>query len=112
MDDYCFLEEVGRKVGEVGKEIVRGGFDMNVRGMGGRGGHDRRGRGRMDRGRGGRRERGARGKGKRELLKVRLELEDIEVELLSNGMERRNLNQSIWDFKYVYLFFPLLFRRI
>ena len=49
MDDYVFLEEVGRKVGEWGKEIVTGGYlASGTQGDGrGRGG----GRGRM-RGRG------------------------------------------------------------
>lgn len=110
MDDYCFLEDVGRKVGEWGREIVKGGFEMNVRGVGSSGGVGRgmeRGRGR-GRGRGSYvmrgRDRGGRGRGgkaKREMLKAQLEAREIEVELLPNGMERRKLNQSAWDPKCV-----------
>lgn len=99
MDDYCFLEDVGRKVGEWGKEIIKGGFDMGV--SGGRGGATH-GRGAKGRGRGAMQGRGARGrggKGKREVLKMFLEARDIELELLPNGMERRLMNQSVWDNK-------------
>jgi len=100
MDDFCFLEDVGRKVGDVGREIVGSGFDMNVSSSMSTG----RGRGR-GRGRGGRgRERSVRGKGgksKREILKMELDMLDIEMDLLPSGMERRNLNQSNWDIKYV-----------
>lgn len=95
MDDYVFLEEVGRKVGEWGKEIVTGGYlasgtQSDGRGRGG-------GRGRM-RGRG----RGAHTRpdgprSKREVLKMALDNIDIEMELLPVGMERRTLNQSTWD---------------
>src|SRR5262245_629201 len=46
MDDYVFLEEVGRNVGEWGREIARGGL------MSGRGeqGHGKAKRGRLPRG--------------------------------------------------------------
>ncbi|KAI0353558.1 hypothetical protein OH77DRAFT_1407052 [Trametes cingulata] len=94
MNDYTFLEEMGRKVGDWGREIVQGGY--TARGAdGGRGGRDARGRGR-GRGRG-----GAHGKpaSKRDILKMQLDFRDIELELLPNGMERRTLNQSTWDFK-------------
>jgi hypothetical protein len=36
-------------------------------------------------------------------LKTQLEAVDIEMDLLAVGMERRRLNQSSWDFKYVFL---------
>jgi len=113
VDDYCFLEDVGRKVGEWGREIVKGGFDMNVRrGRDGRfGGRDRNrrgggvgGMGRTRKGRGG-------GKGKREVLKMFLEAREIELELLSCGMEKRRLNQSVWDQKYV-IFYSILYTHI
>ncbi|TFK55887.1 hypothetical protein OE88DRAFT_1652396 [Heliocybe sulcata] len=91
MDDYVYLEEVGRKVVETGKAIARGGYNANrgdgfrARGMRGRG-----------RGRGG-------GKGfgrtKRDVLKMQLDFRDIDMELLPDGMEKRKLNQSVWDFK-------------
>lgn len=40
---------------------------------------------------------------KRDVLKMQLDFRDIEIEFLPNGMERRTLNQSTWDFKYVRL---------
>ena len=43
---------------------------------------------------------GARTKSKRDVLKMQLDFRDIEMEMLPNGMERRVLNQSTWDFKY------------
>jgi len=100
VDDYCFLEDVGRRVGEWGREIVKGGFDMNVRGRDGRMGArdgNRRGRGVVGMGRTGK---GKGGKGKREVLKMFLEAREIELELLPCGMEKRRLNQSVWDQKY------------
>ncbi|KAN0131405.1 hypothetical protein V8E53_010782 [Lactarius tabidus] len=84
MDDYVFLEDVGRRVGECGEDIVRNGYRVL------RGG---RGRGPVGAGRPGR---GAPEK-KREMLKLQLELRDIEMELLPSGMERRKLNHSTWD---------------
>ncbi|KAI0677146.1 hypothetical protein C8Q78DRAFT_1065765 [Trametes maxima] len=94
MNDYTFLEEMGRKVGDWGREIVQGGYTAAPVG-GGRGAVGMRGRGR-GRGRG-----GAYGKpaSKRDVLKMQLDFRDIELELLPNGMERRTLNQSTWDFK-------------
>jgi len=96
MDDYVFLEDMGRKVGDWGTEVVRGGYiagNANARGRG----DSRRTRGR---GRGGG---GASGqpKTKRDILKMQLEARDIEMDLLPVGMEKRKLNQSTWDFKYV-----------
>ena len=38
---------------------------------------------------------------KRDILKRELDSLDIEMDLLPAGMERRTLNQSTWDFKYV-----------
>lgn len=99
MDDYVFLEEVGRKVGEWGKEIVTGGYlASGTQGDGrGRGG----GRGRM-RGRGrGAHTRSDGPRSKREVLKMALDNIDIEMELLPVGMERRTLNQSTWDARRV-----------
>ena len=114
VDDYCFLEDVGRKVGEWGREIVKGGFDMNVRrGRDGRmGGRDRnrRGGGVVGIGRT-RKGRGGGGKGKKEVLKTFLEAREIELELLPCGMEKRRLNQSIWDQKYA-IFYSFLHTHI
>ncbi|KAL0580798.1 Box C/D snoRNA accumulation [Marasmius crinis-equi] len=95
MNDYVYLEEVGRRVKDWGGEIVKGGFDMA----------DRKGKGRESAVsmRGGRAGRNAGGKGsgksKRDILKLQLEARDIYMELLPIGMERRKLNQSSWDFK-------------
>ena len=85
MNDYVFLEDMGRKVGNWGEEIVRGGYGHAVRATG-------KGR------------RGVLGKGKstrtkRDILKVQLEPQDIDMDLLPQGMERKKMNQSFWDFK-------------
>lgn len=101
MDDYVFLEEMGRRVGDWGKEIVRGGYSAASAGTGGRG--ETRGQGRggaRGRGRGGTGG-GGQGRTKRDILKMNLEQRDIDMELLSSGMERRKANQSTWDAKYV-----------
>ncbi|KAF9057418.1 hypothetical protein BJ165DRAFT_1411690 [Panaeolus papilionaceus] len=96
MNDYTFLEGVSRQVGEWGNEIMRGGYAA-----GGAAGADR-GRGGAGRGRGrGRGGQGASGppRTKRDILKMQLDAQDIDVDLLPVGMERRKVNQSIWDFK-------------
>lgn len=98
VDDYVFLEEVGRRVGEWGTEIVRGGL-----GRGGQAGTARRG-GVRARGRGGRgRPFGGAGGSKRDFLSLQLGFRDIEMDVLPPGMERHRLNQSSWDSKYVCL---------
>ncbi|KAJ7638571.1 hypothetical protein FB45DRAFT_405975 [Roridomyces roridus] len=87
MDDYTFLEDVGRQVGEWGGEIARGKFQNRGRGTarGGRG-----------RGRGGGT---SAGRTKRDVLRAQLEASDIGMDLLPAGMERNKLNQSSWDSK-------------
>jgi hypothetical protein len=87
MDDYVFLENIGRHVGEWGMEIGRGGFSM-------RGGERGRGRGR-GRGKG----TGRNTRTKQDILKQQLDFRDIDMELLPVGMEKKKLNRSIWDFK-------------
>ena len=82
MDDYVFLEDMSRKVGDLGREIVRGGYSFG-KGAG-------------------------RGRTKRDVLKLQLEARDIDVDLLPLGMERRKVNQSCWDFKYVFAFKGLI----
>jgi hypothetical protein len=108
MDDYVFLEDVGRRVGDWGKEIVRGGFGMRgADGTRGKGRGDGRGKGRgRGRGRGGDWGNGG-GRTKRDVLKMQLESRDIDMDLLPVGMERRKVNQSSWDFKCVYNCFAL-----
>ena len=88
VDDYTFLEDVGRKVGEWGKEIVQGGYTASST-RGGNGGARGRGRGR---GRGGR---GGRGgvvlghvpQSKRDIWKMELDFLDIEMELLPSFIQ-------------------------
>jgi hypothetical protein len=93
MNDYVFLEDIGRKKEEWGREIVKGSL------MAGREQQRGGGRGR-GRGRGGassRKEQQTRTK--RDVLKARLEEMAIDVDLVPLGMQRRNLNQSIFDLK-------------
>ncbi|KAF8211416.1 hypothetical protein K438DRAFT_1958528 [Mycena galopus ATCC 62051] len=100
MDDYAFLEDVGRKVGDWGGEISRGKFQAGgaaAASSGDRGGRGRgRGRGRA-RGAGG--ASGGGGRTKRDVLRMQLEARDIEMNILPPGMERHKLNQSTWDAK-------------
>ncbi|KAF8204893.1 hypothetical protein BJ912DRAFT_1018152 [Pholiota molesta] len=99
MDDYVFLEDMGRKVGDWGAEIVKGGFMAGgANGLQNRGGARGRGRGTRGRGRGGGGSGGS-GKTKRDILKTQLQIRDIDMEMLPVGMERRKANQSTWDFK-------------
>jgi len=77
MNDYTFLEDVGRVVRGAGEGIGRGRFDMSTR------------------------ERG-RDKGKsmkRNVLKAELEKREITLELVPAGMERGRMSTSGWDFK-------------
>lgn len=95
-NDYIYLEEVGRKVTEWGRDIGQNGYmDASAR-SDSRG--RARGRGRGGRGRGGFSRQAGRNH-RREILRSRLEEEDIEMLLLPEGMERRRLNQSTWDLK-------------
>jgi hypothetical protein len=86
MNDYTFLEDVGRKVGQWGQEIVRERL-VDV------GATNTRGRGSSMLSRGGK------AATKREALKRQLDLWDIEVELLPSGMAKSQQNRSAWDFK-------------
>ncbi|KAG1874672.1 hypothetical protein DFJ58DRAFT_650328 [Suillus subalutaceus] len=95
MRDYCFLEEVGRKVSEWGGEIAREGYATNVKNTRGRGGA----RGANGRGRGGRGTSRGGGSSKRDLLKAHLDSLDIEMDVLPVGMQRRKVNQSTIDAK-------------
>ena len=93
MDDYVYLEDMGRKVAEWGREIAHGGYAVSATNASGRG---KRGRGR-GRGRG---LRGTQG-GKRDILRTQLELRDIDMDMLPLGMHRRTQNASTWDFRYI-----------
>ncbi|KAJ7068018.1 hypothetical protein C8F01DRAFT_1116568 [Mycena amicta] len=76
MDDYVFLEDLGRKVGDWGSEIARGKFQARGRG-----------RGRPV----------PAGRSKRDVLKMQLDALDIDMDVLPAGMERHKQNQSVWD---------------
>ena len=95
MNDYVFLEDAGRRIGDWGKEIVRGGYGL-------RGSDDARGRGRGGDAKSRRGYGRGRGGTKRDLLKMQLEARDIDMDLLPVGMERRKMNQSSWDYKYMF----------
>jgi len=70
--DYVFLEDIGRKAAEWGKDIQAklGGTSHNAH---------------------------RHPKTKRELLKEKLEELEIDMELVPQGMQRRKVNQSTWD---------------
>jgi HIT zinc finger len=96
MDDYVFLEDMSRKAGEWGQDIVRGGYGYGYGTLQGRG------RGRAPPPPRGKTRNGSGiSRNKRDILKSQLELRDIEMDLLPSGMERRTLSQSTWDLKYV-----------
>jgi box C/D snoRNA protein 1 len=94
MDDYVFLEDIGRIVETHGATISRGSFMAR----------EPRGRGRGSRGRG--RGRGSAaaavvGGSKKDTLKMQLGFKNISVDFLPEGMEKRRLNQSRWDARHV-----------
>lgn len=101
MDDYVFLEDMSRKVGEWGQDLVRGGYGYGY----GYGHGARRGSGRAKTGPppgfGKTQSHSGISWKKRDVLKSQLELRDIEMDLFPSGMERRTFNQSTWDSKYV-----------
>jgi len=100
MDDYVFLEDVGRKVSEWGRDIARGGYNTGTgTGTGTRGGGHRRREQQQQQQQQQRQRRGGGKTKKRDVLRSQLELRDIEVDLLPTGMERRTLNHSTWDSK-------------
>jgi hypothetical protein len=92
MSDYVYLEEVGRQIGEWGRDIIKGGYNNHEQQPWGGG----RGRGRV-RGRGTGYSHGGRAKVKRDVLKMQLSIRDIDMKSLPIGMEKRKLNQSHWD---------------
>lgn len=91
MRDFCFLEDMGRKVGEWGDVIVRGGYQAESR----KGKKDNRRR--LPKSHTGWKRKQAARHAKREMLAAYLESLDIEIDLLPVGMERRSLSQSTWD---------------
>lgn len=96
VDDYVFLEEVGRKVENWGQEIMKEGLLASVQKSGT--GHARSMRGGRGRGRGAGRMFG-RGQDKRSFLATQLGLRDIDMDVLPSGMKRARQNSSWWDVK-------------
>ncbi|KAG8858360.1 hypothetical protein FRB91_009812 [Serendipita sp. 411] len=103
VQDYVFLEELGRRASEWGRDIQKRKLGTNDGGNqvsfapGTKGGSkDGRNVGKNYH----RQHRHHHARTKREILKERLE-EDYEIEmlLLPEGMERRKVNQSTWDAK-------------
>ncbi|KAG6838012.1 hypothetical protein H0H93_008406 [Arthromyces matolae] len=100
--------DIGRRVGDWGKEIIKGGYGSPASSGASRGGLTR-GRGGSGRGRG-------RGRGKfggntkRDILKMQLEARDIDMDVLPTGMERRKINQSYWDPKSHAAFLTIEFK--
>ena len=78
MNDYVYLEDIGRKVTEWGRDIGKGKYQVTER--------DRVGGGR-------------RRKSKKEALQIQLEIREIPLVFLPPGMERKKLNLSYWDSK-------------
>jgi hypothetical protein len=95
MNDYTYLEKMSRKVSDWGRDIQDKGMSQpsTAQTVG------RRGRGR-GRGRGGIANSRSR-LSKRDLLRSHLQSQDIDMELLPEGMSRRNLNRSSYNPKYV-----------
>lgn len=93
MDDYVFLEDVGRVVEAQGSLIAR---DSLMRGAPGRG----RGRGY---GEFKSRQSSAAGKSKREILQMQLGFRNIKMDLLPEGMQRQRSNTSRFDNRYAYV---------
>ncbi|KAL5527419.1 hypothetical protein ACEPAG_6210 [Sanghuangporus baumii] len=87
MDDYVFLEEMGRKVEGWGKDILKSGIDRRVsEGM-----RNARGRGMSGRPR--------HGQDRKSILAMQLSVRDIDMDILPVGMKRAGLNKSYWDMK-------------
>lgn len=93
VDDYVYLEEVGRQVAGWGRDIASHGLEQ-------RNHFNPRGRGR-DGGRGGRSKLSGRGMDKLDLLSRQLAAWDVDMDVLPRGMERHKKNKSYWDSKYV-----------
>jgi hypothetical protein len=91
MDDYVFLEDVGRVVEEQGAFIAKEGLNRAVHGSMGRGAGEvphRRSR--------------APGKSKREILQMQLSFKTIRMDLLPEGMQRQRSNMSRFDNRYAF----------
>lgn len=89
MNDYTFLEDVGRKAKECGSDIIKNGLNRDMKRTKSNPTNGRRFKGRPMPER----------ETKRDILRARLEQLGIDVDLLPLGMERRSHNQSVLDSK-------------
>ena len=80
-DDYTFLEQVGRQVETWGRDITSKGLDTEPRNFRGEGAHKRK----------------KLNHSKKDFLRYQLGLRDINMDMLSSGMERNKSNKSFWD---------------
>ncbi|KAH7343264.1 hypothetical protein B0J17DRAFT_641650 [Rhizoctonia solani] len=76
-DDYSYLEDLGRDVATWGRDLSKS-----------------KGKGRWK-------------SPKLEALRVQLAARDVKIQFVAEGMEKRRLNQSSWDPRYVSLFLPM-----
>jgi len=106
MNDFTYLENVGRKVGDWGAEIVKGGHMGRGQGKGKLGARNDSGPVSyqvygQNAGPNGLPLRNAAGqappRSKMELLQRQLAARDVQIMFLPDGMEKRRLNQSTWD---------------
>ncbi|KAL5488021.1 BCD1 [Sanghuangporus weigelae] len=89
MNDYVFLEEMGRKAEGWGRDILKSGIDRRASG----GMRNARGRGMSGSGR------PLRGQDRKSILAMQLSVRDIDMDILPVGMKRAGLNKSYWDMK-------------
>lgn len=100
MDDYVFLEDIGRVVESQGSGIVQGGLTPHAAAARGGSTSGGNGRGGRHNGRGGIARGGAANgrrsgtKSKREILQMQLGFKGIRMDLMSDGMQRQRMNQS------------------
>ena len=97
MNDYVFLEEIGRKVEGWGKDIMKSGINVNAS-KGAVGMRDARGRGLS---------RPRRGMDRKSILAMQLSVRDVDMDILPAGMRRAGLNRSCWDMKCVFKIFSV-----
>lgn len=92
MDDYVFLEDVGRVVEVQGALMAKEGLNRAIhRSMSGGAGEGCHRRSR------------ASGKSKREILQMQLGFKAVRVDLLPEGMQRQRSNMSRFDSRYAFL---------
>ena len=100
MDDYVFLEDVGRVVESHGALIAKEGLNRAVNGSLGSGGAEEVPH----------RQSRASGKSKREVLQMQLGFKTIRMDLLPEGMQRQRSNKSRFDNRYAFFISQLVHR--